>query len=281
MAYTLAEKESAKDGFAEYNLDLDFDDECQLNLKFRPFEVNSYSETGQAVLNSLYPLESKQFLNCIHLRRMILKSAECNLYLDNKQWRSTALEEIYHEICEEGRQLPVTSGSSKFKLNGKFESEKAGEYLFPGDLESTKMGKSGLQNDAYSQNHSNDVNSESQAEYQDESAYVQSKTCSKKGTTTSRSKKPSFIDILKDQNLLKQYANAFPKSNSIQQIVVSMTDNELKEVFSALEPIIRDVCKNKYGNYVIQIFAKNLPETHIPQLLAVVSLIDVVEYSPE
>jgi uncharacterized protein YlbG (UPF0298 family) len=282
VVYTVAEQNpllhSSNDNFKEFSLDLDIDEECQMSFKFRPFEVNSQTETGQAVLNALYPRESKQFLDSIHLKRVIMKSAECKVYMNDKDRRNAALEEIYHDICDETSRFgDVTVNNTQ--NNYYYHTEKNGEFFLRGDLESTKMTKSGMQMDNYSRNISNDLNPGSRMDSMDEKSRNPPKASSKKGSVCFQSKKHSFMEILKDQQLLKHYANTLQKTNSIQQIVASMTKEELQNTFSMLEIMIRDICKNKYGNYVIQIFAKNMPEEKIPDLLAVVRDFNLVTTS--
>lgn len=89
---------------------------------------------------------------------------------------------------------------------------------------------------------------------------------------------PTDIEILSDPKLLKKYSNSKSKNNFIHNLVSSIEEANIPLLMGTLKPVIKDICKNKYGNYAIQVIARSLPSKYMEEFLMVLSphLIQVI-----
>lgn len=102
---------------------------------------------------------------------------------------------------------------------------------------------------------------------------------SEEGLDQSYLNKPrSLEDILREPNLFKYYANSKSKNPLIEKLVAELSDSETISLLNTLKPIAKTICKNKYGNYIVQVMAKSLSPHHHERLLDVLQddLIEII-----
>jgi hypothetical protein len=83
---------------------------------------------------------------------------------------------------------------------------------------------------------------------------------------------PTVGDLIKDSKLLKSYANSKSKGIVLQNLLADLKDDQVPQLLTTLTPVIKDICKNKHGNYFAQTAIKMLPANCIADYLKLVSL---------
>lgn len=85
---------------------------------------------------------------------------------------------------------------------------------------------------------------------------------------------PSKESLLKDSKLFKNYANSKSKSPIILNLLPDLKEDDVDQLLTTLEPIIKEVCNNKYGNYLIQKLARSLPVDKLERFTTLVLIPD-------
>ena len=80
----------------------------------------------------------------------------------------------------------------------------------------------------------------------------------------------TWDEILRDSKILKKYANSKSRNGIFQNLLVSLQEEQTSMLLETMKPIIKDICKNKYGNYVVQLLAKSLHSNHMEAFLNIV-----------
>ncbi len=296
---TLNSKELFDSSDSEFVIALFLDSECRLSLSFKPFLVDANSETGLAALHRLFPSEPAKALQQVCLPRFILVETECEClfpqgelfladptlqYLGSTQQRkSTKIKDSYtvnntqnnyyfnNEPRAAARFFPPmhdnwpTTNSPKGDL---------GEWMqntthSAGNIKLRKSFKAGNEVDKTSTNgngyHSEDLKPENDADSASESL-------EEKDSEGYPLKAHSLEEILRDPRLFKRYANTKSKNSHIQNMVTSLNAEQIASLLETLRPLVRDICKHKYGNYIIQVVAKSLPSDSITPFLSIVRL---------
>lgn len=76
--------------------------------------------------------------------------------------------------------------------------------------------------------------------------------------------------LLNDPVLFMKYANSKSKNSIIHALLASIKAEQIPKLLETLKQTIQEVCKNKYGNYVVQLVARNLPSKYQDQFLNLV-----------
>ena len=303
LAYCSAETLSSKELFdpsnSEFVIALFLDSECRLSLSFKPFLVDVSSETGLAALHRLFPNEQIKTLSQVRLPRFILVETECEclfpqgeLYLadptlqylgSTQQHKSTSIKDSYTVNNTQNNYYfnnePRTAARFYPQMNDNWSNSKspkgeAGEWLqntthSAGNVKLRKSFKTGNEVDKTSTNgngyHSEDLKGENEGDSASESL-------EEKDSEGFPLKAHTLEEILRDSRLFKRYANSKSKNPLIQNLVTSLNSEQTTGLLETLRPLVRDICKHKYGNYIIQVLAKSLPnESVIPFLTIVLS----------
>lgn len=74
-------------------------------------------------------------------------------------------------------------------------------------------------------------------------------------------------EILRFPKLFKHHANSKSKNPLIQRLVKAMGEEETLSMLATLKPLAKEVCKNKYGNYIIQVIAKSINQIYLETFL--------------
>lgn len=81
--------------------------------------------------------------------------------------------------------------------------------------------------------------------------------------------------ILQFPKLFKQHANSKSKNPLIQRLVKAMNQEETLSMLETLKPLAKEICKNKYGNYIVQVIAKSIDPIFLEKFL------EAVVYCPD
>ena len=270
----------SKPSAGEYSITLQLEEECLLTFCFSSFFINTQTETGLAALNSLYPWESKQFLDSLNLHRLFLSHSKCKFFCYEKDARNMALSEIYSDIYQDlngngycspqtkfnpAQNNPVFGDSlndcsSDFYSSGKYMESKQG-------MQATRSRSSGKESDQAELSGLEGEDKAQECQVQENSA----QNCD----PMLLQDKHTFDQILKSHSLLKHYASSTQKGTLVQEVIGNMSEEVLENSLNYLKQALRDICKSKYGNYIIQIFAQNLSSSRLMELLTLVHLSDV------
>ena len=82
---------------------------------------------------------------------------------------------------------------------------------------------------------------------------------------------PSSEDLLSDSKLFKKYSNSKTKNQLIHNLLSAIEEKDFPVLLETMRPVIKDVCKNKYGNYVVQVIARSMPNKFTDLFLGIVS----------
>jgi len=82
---------------------------------------------------------------------------------------------------------------------------------------------------------------------------------------------PSTEDLLSDSKLFKKYSNSKTKNQLIHNLLSSIEEKDFPVLLETMRPVIKDVCKNKYGNYVVQVIARSMPSKYTDLFIGIVS----------
>lgn len=260
-----------KQGPGEYTMTIQMDDECLLTFYFSSFFVTTKTETGVAALNSLYPWESKQFLDSLNMHRLILTHSKCKVSLYEKQARPHALSEIYNDLymdanahryqsVADSRHQSLAADSLHDFSSDRYSSAK--QLASKQGKQTTRSKSSGKDSDQpfFSEKEYNQFNEQKESE---EDSFQKKDSAPILGNH-------SFEQILKDISLLKHYANSSQRGRLVQEVILKMSEEDFNNSFSYLKQTLRDICKSKFGNYIIQTFAQNLPKSRLNELLCLV-----------
>lgn len=252
-------------GGGEHTVTLELDEESLLTFCFNSYFVNTQTETGLAALNSLYPWESKQFLDSLNLHRLILSHSKCKFQFFETEARNLALSEIYTDIYRDvsGKNFESSSNGTQHNLAADSDHYSSAKQLTSQHgNQATRSKSSGKESDQPEL--SGPIFDEEPEDYDPRDDSLQ------KSDSAAVQEIHTFEQILKDATLLKHYANPSQKTTLVQEVLLSMTEDDFGSCLSYLKHSLRDLCKSKYGNYIIQIFAQNLPKKRLHELLNLV-----------
>lgn len=81
----------------------------------------------------------------------------------------------------------------------------------------------------------------------------------------------NFEELLKDPKLIKAYANSKSKCAVLKRFLTDLKEDQVPQLLESLSSVLKDICKNKHGNYFAQAVIKKLPKQFIPDYLKLVS----------
>lgn len=87
---------------------------------------------------------------------------------------------------------------------------------------------------------------------------------------------PTKESLLGDPKIFKNYANSKSKSTLILNMLPELKPEDMNLLLGTLEPIIKEVCNNKYGNYLVQKLARSLPPEKLERFISLVVDFDSV-----
>ena len=286
----------------DFVIALCLDSECRLSLSFRRFVVDCSTETGVAALQKLFPSESMKSLNKVNLSRFILTETECecmfpqgelyladpNLqYLGSTQHRkSTNIKDSYTINNTQNNYFfnnqPTHVSQAFFASNNEKWS-----YEKPQAKEDPKFdwkNSSNLTPSTNSKKKSLFMNKTDQEIYSssghgfytqeqkitDNGLDSQSESGEENDFEVASQKNHTLEEILRDSRLFKRYANSKSKNPIIQGLVTSLNSEQTTTLIESLRPLVKEICKHKYGNYIIQVVARSLPHDLVPSFLSTV-----------
>lgn len=76
--------------------------------------------------------------------------------------------------------------------------------------------------------------------------------------------------VISDPKAFKAYANSKRKSPFLLNLLTEIKSEDHETLLTTLEPIIKDICNNKYGNYLAQKLVRSIPPSKLERFIALV-----------